>query len=140
MLNVGLIAKADPLRVRLTDFSIPTSLAYTTAFALFPDGTGAYVNEGDQFVVIPGIWYLLGDTPAPGNLYQIRCTLQAGSASQFGTWSPNLGAWGAITNGYGVGVQFNQSVGGRVLVEVRDIATQQVRASARVWRGAAYAP
>lgn len=133
MFSVGIIGSVtSKALVKLIDFEIPVTSG-NCAFYLARDGRCYYRNNAGQDTYIPGIWYTATDTETPGSSYDVRFTLEAGTATgTFGTWL-------ALSSFGGRSVSFSVSQSGRVLVEIRDTATQTTRAAKRVWRGA-FAP
>ncbi|SBV37856.1 hypothetical protein STPYR_12799 [uncultured Stenotrophomonas sp.] len=131
MFNVGTISANNRVRlVKLTNRYIPSSQAYFQT-----NGVLQVFNVGD----IPGEWYAPGPTANIGLGYEGRYALQAGSAPGGGGGAITTN-WQVISGTYGLILYWNSGFSGRVLVEIRNKATQAVQASAQIWNSPAYAP
>jgi|GEM_PF-5314346 len=76
----------------------------------------------------------------PGPLYKFRLTLEAGSAESKDYYTQKTTTpFGAWSNGVSY-FYFAGNQTGRVRLDIADIATDTIRATCRIWRGAQYAP
>lgn len=137
MFNIGIIGSKSvgPL-VKLTSRLI--------GYATFPQivfrGDGQMTVSGLGY--ISGEWYVPGLTSSIGSSYQIRYTLQAGSSPVTGQSDLVTTAWNDIfIFGFdGRRIVWNEGTSGRVLVEIREKSSQQVKASAQFWASPTHAP
>lgn len=137
MFNVGLIGSkaAGPL-VKLTNRFI--------GFATYPQ----IVFGSDGRIDVAGLGYVTGEWYVPGELanigssYQIRYTLQAGGPPVSGYSDLVATTWADIVAvGYsGRRVTWDKGASGRVLIEIRNKATQEIKAAAQFWSKAGSAP
>lgn len=137
MFNIGVIgSKASGPLVKLTNRFI--------GFAAYPQII--FGSDGQMDVAglgyVTGEWYVPGALANIGSSYQIRYTPQAGEPPLSGY--PDLVAttWADIVAvGYpGRRVVWNQGDSGRILIEIRDKTTQEIKASAQFWSKASSAP
>lgn len=137
MFNVGVIAArpSGPL-VKLTSRFV--GLATYPQVGFGSDGRVDVSGLG----YVTGEWYVPGPLADIGSSYQIRYTLQAGEPPVSGY--PDLVAttWADIVAvGYsGRRVTWNKGASGRVLIEIRNKATQEIKAAAQFWSKASSAP
>lgn len=140
MFNVGIVASGRSApRVKLTDRELV--IGYTSGDATYryravfdPSGV-LQVQAGEVLAPVAGEWKLSGATSD----YEIRISQQAGNLP---TASPPVGTWGGLsspTRFLQWSSQLGVPTGGRILVEIRDNATQTIQASARFWTQG-YAP
>ena len=127
-------ATASPSLIALTNLALPATTfggGSDGSFTLLNDGRLFYRDAGGTNVTVAGEWYAPGLTASIGASYERRYTTQAGTAlSGSGEWT-SLSANVAATWAF--------SAGGRALVEIRDVATSTVQASAQFWT-AGFAP
>lgn len=148
MFSLGIISafRAQKSLVHLTDRQLPGWIwpnnpdnYYGYRFTLMRNGS---ISLGVNLTAdVPNEWYGTGTgvgTTNIGDSYQSRFTQQAGAPLTLGV----MGTWSTITNTTRFGWEKTGTSypdGGRVLVEIRDIATQTLQASARIWTPG-YAP
>lgn len=137
MFNAGIIGSKSPgPLVKLTSRFV--------GFAAYPQ----ILFRHDGQIEVPGLGFIAGEWYVPGMLagigssYQIRYTLMAGTSPVSGyadvvgvTWTDiYLPSYG------GRRVTWDEGASGRVLIEIRDKATQVVKAAAQFWSKASSAP
>lgn len=136
MFNIGVIGlRASGPLVKLTNRFI--------GLAAYPQ----IIFSRDGRMDISGIGYVAGEWYAPGALtdiglsYQIRYTLQAGTAPLSFTSDTVEVSWTDINGTYGGRrIVWDQKESGRIMIEIRNKATSVVVASAQFWSKASSAP
>ena len=136
MFNVGILAarRSAPKLVNLTSAQVGP---FGGSSALRMQGNGVFERyvTTNAYTPIPGEWYVPGPVGGIGSQFQYRTTLGAGVPLDAGQ---TYGGW--VTIGVGTASIFwigNKQ--GRILLEIRDVATQTVQASAQFWT-AGFAP
>lgn len=142
MFNIGIVAARKPQRlVALSNHYLGAIPGGERRVSFWGDGRVGVSQDGTyDFLFVPGQWHI--NSPAAGlNVgWQIRATHQAGNVPDAGT----LNSWANITfavapNNGSNWRWVNPALGGRILIEIRDTATQTIQASGRFWT-AGYAP
>jgi len=119
-----------PIEAVLFDFELPN----VDTFASFNSNGIVQYADATGGPIIPTMWHVNRPMSGVGENFQIRFTLQAGSVTAGGS---TFNTWLALsTNCY---ILMDAVTAGRVLVEIRDIATSTVQASSRFWKKP-YAP
>ncbi len=131
MFNIGIISGRSQKLVNLYDFEHPVTSGDTN-FSLLRNGSASYYSEGSN-PLVPNMWWIGPANALVGDSYQARWTLQAGTAPS----GPTQNVWTTIGGGFAI--VWLSGIRGRIRLEIRDIATQTIRASCRIWRGP-YAP
>lgn len=148
MFNVGIISSGRKNGlVRLSSAELfHNSDSYEGGAQVMFLSDGGLVRTGDSWTstVQAGEWYASHPKPGIAANYQIRKTHQAGQMSIM--WNSNFDfyhdTWTDILNSPSRGsrVMWTYNTYGRVLVEIREKASQKVVASAQYWVGSQYAP
>lgn len=143
MFNVGIIAQPSIRPVNLTDRQLELwsvyydndeygnpLYAYGYRITFSTDGA---LRIGVPGTIVGGEWYV-PTTSGIGAGYQVRATHEAGDPLHAG--SSSVGSWLALSSTcyFGWEAVGNPSPpGGRVKIEIRDVATSTIQASARIW-------
>lgn len=139
MFNIGLIGaavqgqavKLTPRQLNIREGSSGTFQSYVSLHSYGGLGVSSGSIDGPE-VEIPGE-YLPTISPGAGSIYQSRATRIAGNNLTNGT----ANSWQALTSSRTYGWIIEGSLpagfGGRILVEIRLAATQEVVASAMFW-------
>lgn len=136
MFNVGIIgSKASGPLVKLTSRFI--GLASYPQIIFRRDGRMDVSGLG----YVTGEWYVTGPRTNIGLSYQIRYTLQAGVAPVAYSNDTVETVWTDIDGMYdGRRVTWDKGASGRIVIEIRDKTTQEIKASAQFWSKASSAP
>ena len=132
MFNIGLIAgiSVGPL-VKLTGGDMPrwwyTGSEQQSSVRFYPNGTHAIQNSSGGYPLIAGEWISNFSGSNPGADYQVRVSAPEGGFGQALNIGDAINVWHAMTAIRTFG--WNNRTG-RMLVEIRDTATQTIRASA----------
>ena len=140
MFNVGIIARRPQNPIKLVDRQVgryATSQYNRREYGFQLNSNGQlYYSTPSGYILASGEWFSQAPLADIGTSYEALVTTEAGtSISGFiGTWISiaNQRSWVWTANNVDPPV-------GRVLLEIRDVATQTVQASARFW-GPGFAP
>lgn len=139
MFNIGALARniINPYNPILLTSRLLGPVSYPQ-IVFYSDGRMDIAGVG----FIENQWYSPGQTVDIGQSYQIRFTLQAGEGPVTGYSDLVTTSWSDIfTPSYsGKRITWDTDSSGRVLVEIRDKATQVVKASAQFWSYGSSAP
>ena len=103
--------------------TVATNVVFNTNGTHTLGTTGSPVN-------VPGEWYTTSPVVGIGSSYQARFVVEAGSAPlTAGAFTGGNGIWGTIS----AASTLQATVGTRYRVEIRDIATSTLQASAQFW-------
>lgn len=137
MFNAGIIATIRAPLVRITDRYLAQGASFSEV-DFWDDGRATY----QYYTAIPGEWWVAGKQSAGLSApYQFRMSVVAG-ISPIQSTSSDLknGVWTSLPAGGQRRVIWDQGAKGRVLVEIREIATGKILASARYWSDPTMAP
>lgn len=86
-------------------------------------------------------WYTRKDTTVPGDFYNYRAILEAGTAAaSTGSGQPAFGVWSNTLGPNGRSFTFGTNASFRVRVDIASRATGLIEGTYYIWRGAGFAP
>lgn len=144
MFNAGIIASRRSQRlVALTDHYAGADPSGQKRLFFYGNGTLHITQDGTyDKLIVPAEWHINSPSPGLNVGWQIRATHQAGQVTDVG----NLNSWVNMSAATPPSLPSpsnwgwtNSGTGGRILIEIRDTATQTIQASARFWT-TGYAP